>query len=211
MKRIIAYALLTFLLGCQTIKTSSTANPEVNITPIDTIVVLTNNNIPLELDIVNILNRQEILAYSGKELSTFTNSWDEFKNLMVKQNINYLLLVNSNVGGEHTTMLGTTSHTNTTGTVSNSTQSSNPYFVSSNGMQSTWNLNSNSYTTTTPIYNSTNYATSEATLINSDGIKMWHATINIDSQGTFYTKHSKMIKGLTKGIIKELKKNNLIK
>jgi len=130
---------------------------------------------------------------------------------MVKQNIRYLLLVNSNIGREHTTMLGTTSYTNTTGTINNSTRNSNPYFVSSNGMQDTWNVNSNSYTTSTPIYNSTNHATSEVTLLNNDDIKVWRATIDNDSQGTFYTTHNKMIKGLTKGIIKELQKNNFIK
>jgi len=71
--------IITFsLLGCQTIRTSSTANPEVNITPIDSIVVFTNNDISLEHNIVNILKRQEILAYSGKELSAFVNNWDEF-------------------------------------------------------------------------------------------------------------------------------------
>ncbi|MCJ8348031.1 hypothetical protein [Moritella sp.] len=212
MKKHLFTIILSFsLLGCQTIRTSSTTNPEVNIPPIDSIVVFATNNSSLEHSVVTELNSQEVQAYSGKELSAFVNNWDEFKSLMLNKNITYLLLVSSQMNNQNSTMIGTTSHTNTIASITSPSNNSNPFFVSPNGTANQWNINSNSYTTTTPIYNSTNHASSEAMLINSGDVKVWFATINIEAQGTLYTGHNKMIKGLTEGIIDELKKNSLIK
>lgn len=209
--KLITIFLLFLVSGCQTIKSNSTVNPSINVRALDSVAVIAVNDSSLEQNVIDLLKKHNISAFSGTSLAAFVKNEEEFKQLLKVKDINYLLFIGSNVGKVNLSFIGLNTNTNTYTSISNTSYNGNPYYVAPSGGANIWNVNTTSNTISTPMYNSTNNATSQSTLYNLNGDKIWFATINIDSQGTLYTGHSKMIEGISKGVIKELKKSNLIK